>query len=170
MFFRFTNLFVFILSMSVLSMIGCGGANVPKDFPATIPFTITIANGGKPIEGVNIRLSTTMTTNWTVAGSTDASGAAVMQTISGSYAQKGVPEGSYKVIMTKPSEVDLSSLGPVPDMEDAVALAAYNAKAEELRSKMPQEVPSVYSQERTTPVTLEVAKGKSQETIDVGKH
>ena len=166
MFFRFTNLFVFILG---LFMIGCGGGNVPKDFPKTLPFTVTVVNAGKPIEGVNIRLSTTTSVNWTAAGVTDASGNAELQTVSGSYARKGVPEGSYKVILTKPVEIDTSVLGPVPDLEDVAAQTAYNAKADELRKKMAVEVPAVYSQDRTTPASIEVAKGKNQETIDVGK-
>jgi len=169
MFFRLTNLFVSILCASGLSVIGCGGAKVPEGFPQTLPFTITVVNDGKPIEGVNVRLSTTMDANWTAAGMTDVSGIAELQTISGSYARKGVPEGSYKVILSKPYEIDSNLLGPIPDLEDTAAMAVYNAKVDEMRNKMTLEVPTIYSQNRTTPASIEVTKGKNQETIDVGK-
>ena len=167
MFTRFTNIAIFFIIASVFFVVGCGGANVPKDFPKTMPYTITVVDGGKPIEGVIVRLSTTTSPNWTASGVTNASGVAELQTISGSYSRKGAPEGSYKVVMVKPLEVDPALLGPVP--EDLPGQVVYNAKLKELQSKMTPEVPLVYSLDDTTPVSIEIAKGKKQETIDVGK-
>ena len=164
---RFTNTAIIFVIVSIFFVIGCGGAKVPKDFPKTLPFTITVVDAGKPIEGVIIRLSTTTSPNWTASGVTNASGVAELQTISGSYSRKGVPEGSYKVVMVKPLEVDPALLGPVP--EDLPGQVAYTAKLKEIQSQMTPEVPLVYSMDNTTPVSIEIAKGIKQETIDVGK-
>ena len=167
MYSRFNNFIVFFLCEFGLSVVGCGGTNVPNDFPKTLPFTITVLNDGSPIEGVNIRLSTTTPGNWTASGKTDVSGVAEMQTISGSYSRKGVPEGSYKVVLAKPLLVDPTLLGPEPT--NRFEQVAYDAKAKEIRSKMTPEVPPVYSDDKTTLASVEVTKGKNQETIDVGK-
>jgi len=167
MFSRLTRLPVLSVCAIGLFVVGCSDANVPKDFPKTLPFTITVVNDGKPIEKVIIRLASTTSTNWTASGLTNASGVAEMQTTSGSYSRKGVPEGNYKVVLHKPLEVDPALLGPVP--EDLAGQVVYNAKVKELQSQMTPEIPPVYSEDRTTPASIEVAKGKKQETIDVGK-
>ena len=50
MFSRITNIFVFFVFATGLFMIDCTGAKVPKDFPKTLPYTITVVSAGKPIE------------------------------------------------------------------------------------------------------------------------
>jgi hypothetical protein len=163
---RLTVMFVLCLTTTIF-LAGCTGTNPPKDFPKTLPFKITVLKAGKPVESVNIRLMTTAGGNWTVSGNTNSSGIAVMQTVSGSYSKKGVPEGSYKVILHKPIAVDPALLGPEP--KDRFEQLAYEKKAKEIQSKMTPEVPLTYNDGKTTPVTIEVTKGKSSETIDIGK-
>lgn len=161
-----------LMSLALLLVLqGCGGVKAPPGFPGTLPFSITVTDSGKPIEKVNVILVPTGNVEgaaWTASGFTNTSGVAVLQTVSGSFAKKGAPEGEYKVVLNKPIEIDPELLGPEPT--DRFEQLAYEKKAIELRSKMTSEVPEIYSDGKTTPVTITVAKGTKSESIDVSQN
>lgn len=165
---RFTFLFTFLF----LFITGCG-EKAPKGFPKTLPFTVKVTDGSKAIVDANVRFVRQDTgnagePNWTVSGKTDASGVATMQTVSGSYAAKGVPEGAYKVVMDKPFVANFEEvLGPCPS--DRPGQVAWDAKVVEYIKKQPKEIPEVYSKNNTTPASATVSGSERSCEIDVSQ-
>lgn len=167
--YRLFYVLAFVLLMGISLNSGCGDKS-PKGFPKTFPFELKITNGSAPIEKANVRMiAQNGGGSWVVSGVTDASGTAVMQTVSGSYSKKGVPEGEFKVVLEKPVVENWEEiLGPRPSTK--AGEVAYNNKVSEYIKNAPKEIPPVYSDGKTTPATITVAKGTKSETIDVGKN
>ena len=104
-------------------------------------------------------------------GVTDNSGAALIQSTRGSYTGKGVPAGTYLVVLseniTLPAELE-------PQTSDEDLPPAAQAEKERKRNEFVSKnrtVPATLTALRTSPVELEVTKGQQAAiTIDVAKH
>ena len=74
----------------------------PVDLPELVPCEITVKRDGTPLSGATVRLqstpSTPSATTWIIAGTTNESGIAKMQTY-GDFI--GAPEGEYIVLISK---------------------------------------------------------------------
>ena len=82
-------------------LVGCG-PNLPPDWPRTYPCTITITRGGEPLEGVTVVLARTENHgSWAVAGLTNASGVAEIETSWTHAATRGAPEGTFTITLSK---------------------------------------------------------------------
>jgi hypothetical protein len=93
------NILYFIVILSVLCFVGCGGAALPKGLPPIYPCTITLTQDGVPLEGASVALipeDTTLT--FTFAGATTSNGSVEMYS-HGKH--RGVPAGKYKLLVTK---------------------------------------------------------------------
>jgi len=127
-----------------LAFVGCGGEPRPDGFPPLHPTVIQFTQGGEPIEGASVQLVSETDGRWPVGGTTNASGSITLQTY-GRY--PGVPEGRYKVLVSK---VERERIGPEPQsMFESVVENVYDL------------IDAVYSTPATTPLTVEVQSGRN---------
>ncbi len=103
-----------VLNVAIMSLtvVGCSTVDGPVGLPALVPTTISITQGGAPLEGATVSLFPQDSANkqWAAGGTTDATGTAVIQTL-GRY--NGAAAGKYKVTVYKSLQEDASS--GVPD-------------------------------------------------------
>ena len=112
--------------------------------PALHPVTLKFTQDGQPCEGASISLIPEIPSGWISGGSTDATGTAVLRTY-GKY--PGVPEGKYKVVVTK---VVREQIGPPSEsMYDFAGEAVYHL------------IDTVYSVPGTTTIEIEVQPGRN---------
>ena len=99
------------LLLGLVFFVGCG-SQYPPDWPKTYPCTITVTKGGQPLEGVTLVLERIDNHgSWAVAGITDSSGVAEIETSWTKAATKGAPEGTFKITLSKaepPVELSIS--------------------------------------------------------------
>ena len=133
--------------------------------PRLYPASITVTQEGVPLEEAMVQLIPEDQANarWGPAGTTDASGVAVLQT-NGKY--KGAPLGKYKVIVSKM----WTEPHPKPELSGAKSreeLGEYLAIARTLKTY--NMVEPQYGSINDTPLNLEItAKGKTY-PVDAGK-
>ena len=89
------SIFYMALAFGLVACFGCG-QKLPPGMPRLNPCLITVNMEGKPVENVTVRLLSEDQLNWGCSGITDASGKATIVT-DGKY--KGVPAGTYKVLL-----------------------------------------------------------------------
>jgi hypothetical protein len=143
--YRFVTLVVF------LSIVGCGNASRPKDLPPLYPCVITVIQDGKPLADATVTL-VPETGRWNAAGSSDTVGVAEMFT-NGSY--RGVPEGKYRVCVTKIETVAGKSSDD--DLKPSEADSNFHL------------VDPQYSDTTESPLFINVVKETKEHKIDVGK-
>lgn len=153
-----------VFLVSCMGFSGCG-EKAPDGFPATVPFSVKVMKDGAPVVEANVRLVSSGGHSLAVSGKTNSSGVAQMSTISGSYSRKGAPEGKYTVLVDKPLIVDTSDFGPPPS--DRAGQIAWDKKMQDHMKKMTPEVPEIFGKSDTSTLSTEVAKGKTEETVDV---
>ncbi|MDR0610637.1 MAG: hypothetical protein LBG58_11040 [Planctomycetaceae bacterium] len=157
----------FVMSIPLV-FIGCS-EKLPPDMPRLYPLTFTVIQDGKPLDKAVVELiRKDSQSKWGGTGLCDASGKAEIYT-QGKY--KGVPAGTYSIIVTKhftePSKYEGQ---PIPD--PAVDLTAYEnwmraLDSEDLTSYNLVELK--YGSVDTTPFSIEVGKGEKTQPLDVGK-
>jgi hypothetical protein len=153
--FYFRSVCFSLLIMAVVS--GCG-SGVPADFPKVTKCTITVTEGGKPIEGIYVQIIPQQEINsLSVVGRTDASGKAVIYSHLGTYQKVGIPLGSSTVTLNKQreqehfkSEAEREAMG-----QDIVKLDAYNAELKQRMAKLPPLVPPVLTKKASTPLKID---------------
>ena len=146
-----------------LVALGCG-QKTPDGMPPLQPTTLTITQDGSPVADAMITLKALDGgNNFTSGGTTGANGAANLVT-HGQY--KGVPEGKYKVAVSKivgegtpppPSPIDEESARVWKEYQDS------GATYEEFNV-----IDTKYSVIETTDLEIEVVKGKNDLTLEVG--
>jgi hypothetical protein len=156
----------FVMSVPFM-FIGCG-EKLPSDMPQLYPLTLTVIQDGKPLDRAVVELICKDTqSKWGGTGLCDTSGKAEIYT-QGKY--KGVPAGTYSIIVTKhftePSKYEGQ---PIPD--PTVDLTAYEnwmhaLDSEDLTSYHLVELK--YGSVDTTPFSIEVGKGEKPPLLDVG--
>jgi hypothetical protein len=149
-----------------LFLSGCGKVELPDGMPKPYPVTITITQEGKALEKVSVLLVSDDIAlgQWTAGGESNASGKAVIQTL-GKYS--GVVPGKYKVVLRK-REIQ-SRYQNLPDPN--VDRDGYE-KARRLYPIQPKDtwdlIDPQYSDQNTTPESIEVLKKKNKMTIEIG--
>ncbi|MDR0608823.1 MAG: hypothetical protein LBG58_01815 [Planctomycetaceae bacterium] len=169
MFQNFMTLFCFrcfIVVTLLLFLNGCGKTALPDGMPKPYPVTITITQEGKGLEKVFVILvpNDPALGQWTASGESDSSGKAVIRTL-GKY--PGVVPGKYNIVLRK-REVQ-ARYQNIPDPK--VDREGYE-KATRLYPIQPKDtwdlIDPKYSDQNTTPETIEVLKKKNNRTIEVG--
>jgi hypothetical protein len=169
MFQNFKTLFCFrcfIVVMPLLFLNGCGGTKLPDGIPKPYPVTITITQEGKGLEEVFVTLVSDdpVIGQWTASGISDSSGKAVIHTW-GKY--PGVVPGKYNIVLLK-REVQ-ARYKNIPDPK--VDREGYE-RATRQYPIQPKDtwdlIDPKYSDQNTTPETIEVLKKKNNRTIEVG--
>ena len=160
--------FIVLVFMLFSLCFGCG-PKAPEGFPRVYPCTITVNKEGKPLVDAAVTLlpETKGTGAWAIAGMTGADGVAAISTVQSTYTARGVPEGKYKVTVTKVvlpegrlSDEEIKKMPPPERMKYA---AAQKAKMD----KMPPVVPPVLHDSEKTPLTIEITSAGGELTIDV---
>jgi len=166
------RILIFIsLSACLLICCGCGGTQVPEELRDLYPATVTVMDGDQPMAGILVTLFAKSGHGaYACNGVTDGKGAAQIQSSRGSYTGKGVPAGTYSVVLSE-NIVLPADLEPQTSDEDLspTAQAEKERKRNEFVSKN-RLVPSVLTT-ASSPTELVVAKGKNATVeIDVAKH
>jgi len=150
---------------------GCG-QQLPPDWPKTYPCTITVTKDGEPLEGATVYLTRTENHgSWAVAGLTNASGVAEMETSWTHAATKGAPEGTFTVTLSKaepPPELSIpqAELEAMPyDRRTAFV------EAEMARARANPLIPRALADPAVAKVQIEVVPGTPATlTIEVNDH
>lgn len=142
-FHKFLLLFLLGLVCFCPAFSGCRGEAEPEGMPKRHPATIQLTQAGEPCEGASVRLIAESQNNWSVGGSTDATGTVTLQTY-GKY--PGAPEGKYKVVVTKIEREIAADSG---SMYDSKGETSYDL------------IDPVYSSPEGTPLEIEVKSGKN---------
>ena len=152
---------------------GCSGPSGPPGMPPLHPTTVIITQGGQPLASATVSAICAEDSQWSATGVTDSQGRARLFV----YGQhNGVPAGSFKILVTKIEEAaspEAAPLGPEPDPR-ADRLAWLQWEQERTR-RVPARAPDsfdvveiIYSKAATTPLSIDVIKGRNEFTFDVG--
>ncbi len=154
-----------LLLIALVAVVGCGGQKKPADLPELYPCKITVIQDGKPLEGASVILNDPSgSSRFVMASITDAKGVATLKT-DGKYA--GVPEGKYKVLISK-AFIPESDPNDVPP-EDPEARKEYDKRMAELNAQQADTVELQYKRPMTTPLEIEVTSAGAELTADVGE-
>jgi len=161
-----------LLSLSAFLLICCGCADVPEELRNLIPVSVTVKNGDQPVAGIQIILLAKASQGaFACNGVTDANGMTQIQSSRGSFTGKGVPAGTYTVVLSEPIEVPEDLLSQESDQDLSPAAQAEKARKLDEFLKKNQVVPTVLTIATTSPVEVTVAKGQNATVeIDVTKH
>ena len=157
---------IFFLALLTVSVLGCGKVQRPVGLPDLSPCEITITQGGKPLEGADVRLvPESGKTEWITAGKTDAYGVARVST----HAKfAGAPEGTFKVLVSKLEQTPSQVPKPAKNAPDAEWVKWRELSGAEQRPLIRYVKPE-YDDVKTSPHDITIAKGKNRQTFDVGE-
>lgn len=155
------RIFIFFLSVLMLSLVGCGGVKKPAGMPALHPTTLTLTQEGTPLAGATVTLvsQNKAVSQWQSGGATDAKGVIRIKT----SGFDGAPEGTFKVVVTKTETEGTATVTQSSDEAGAKPSVSGGGQ------KSYEVVEKEYRSAVTTKLTLEVKAGKNAETFDVGK-
>jgi len=153
-----------LLALTFLS--GCDQKAKPAGMPDLYPCSITITQGGGPLQGALVRLEPKQGGNigWGVDGRTNARGVAQIAT---GIDFKGAPAGEYFVLVSK-TEMAPSKFSPTSPEDPAEAAKWYNDSINEKRA-IYRLVKAEFDNTKTTTLSITIAKGKNNATFDVGE-
>ena len=159
-------LFILLGITTALSW-GCG-QKPPADKPQTIPFSVSVTKAGQPLEGANVFfVPDSHPNNLICTGLTDPNGIARMNTQYFGFPLKGAPVGSNKVYIVKEAD-DMHT----KSKEERAAMGyaegkKYEAERQKRRESQPIIIPKSLTSVTTSPLTVNVATGTEQLTIEV---
>ena len=160
---------VILACLSFVIFSGC--SRTPKGFPKVFPCRITVVDGTTPIADVEVSLlATTPSDGMVFFGKTDVSGVCKVGTTHVNCHKKGVPEGSYKVVLVKEPFVEDTKTREEQNAMSRDELDAYRKQMQDKRNVLPRIIPDLMTSNEKTPLTLDV-NGKGVEmTVNVAEH
>jgi len=163
----FRLLFVGVSSM-VLFVSGCGPPT-PTGFPPLKHCMVTVTNGGSPIEGVAVLFASAAESVF-IAGTTNASGTAIMETSKGNYTRAGVPSGDYSIVLSKNIEVNLPKLSEEEQLK--LTPAQQEARDQEFKKQVEagRVIPVALEDVMKTPLTAKIGDADNKIDIDVAQY
>ncbi|MDR2171767.1 MAG: hypothetical protein LBP59_16610 [Planctomycetaceae bacterium] len=139
--------------LSNLLIAGCSGKLRPDGMPRLVPCSILVKQDATPLANANVSIIPENGSKWNAAGVTDNSGVAKLYTLS---QYEGVPEGKYKVVISK-TETVLGIIGASDRSSEGTPDQHFNL------------VEPQYSNPTDTPLTIEVTKKNSHYEVNAGK-
>lgn len=160
-----TSLTVVFLSLCFLAFSGC--ESKPADVPKTVPCKVVVKNGASPVAGVSVVLGITSgNSSWSVSGTTDSSGVAVMETTHLGWKGSGAPEGEYKITLSKTPTLERIS-GEEYGKMSAQEQEAYNNEQNKKLAALPREVPEFLGNFEETPLAITVSGADNTLEVDL---
>ena len=166
------NVLCVLLICSIGVFSGCFGQPRPAGMPPLHPTTVLITQEGRPLANAIVSAISTTGSQWSAVGATDNTGRAKLF-VNGQY--DGVPEGSFKLLVTKIEEEVIPVVAPVGQEPDPRTNRPEWLQWNQM-NRAPAKVPNsfdvveaVYSRAETTPLMIDVIRGKNEFTFDVGK-
>ena len=155
---KLNRILPFLLSVIVISVMGCGGPKTPPDLPKLYPCKIKVIQDDKPLEGAIIFVRHNSSYSYT--GGTDANGVAVIKA-DGRW--PGVPEGEHVISISKIVEpTDL------PDAPLSLLSPEGRKYMAQLAKGTKETVDPKFSDGKSSELRLKVGKKAVNETFDVG--
>ena len=148
--------YLYLGLISLLVFAGCADdSGRPVDLPPLFPATITVTQGGVPLEDALVEMTLPDPPLYRPTATTDANGVAVMRT----YGFPGAPAGNYKITVRK--GVTENIVYGTDDFGRQIVLSSDNFLVVQPR----------YSDVGETPHEIEVPANRRgvQVTIDVGE-
>lgn len=152
----------------LIILVSAGCNRKPDNVPTIFPCSVSVTNGTTPVNDVFIVFAPeTGGTEWSIAGTTNASGKATIRTSRLGWQGDGAPAGTYRVSLSKTPTV------PGISPEEYQRLPAeeqemYNIEQEKKREKLPREIPKYLSDFTLSPFQITVAQGQENSlTVDV---
>jgi len=170
--FKKFNVLCIPLIFSIGMFSGCSGPSGPPGMPPLHPTTVVITQEGQPLANAVVSAICAEGSQWSAVGLTDSGGRARLFV----YGQHdGVPAGSFKILVTKIEE-EVSpevALGPEPDPRaDRLAWLQWEReRARHVPARPPDSfdvVEAIYARAETTPLTIDIVRGRNEFTFDVG--
>ncbi|MCO8121346.1 carboxypeptidase regulatory-like domain-containing protein [Stieleria sp. TO1_6] len=138
------------LALGILgaALAGCGSGGTPDGLPELHPLTLSVNQGGAPIEGVSVQMIPENPSNsrWACGGATDATGKVIVKTL-GRF--EGAPAGNYKVTFFKTFVEDMN---PGVAADDPSSSKVYNSYLL---------IDPKFGSTETTPIEVNVAGGET---------
>jgi hypothetical protein len=156
------RLIILFLCVSLFIVAGCGGEKRPDGIPALHKTTLTLTQEGKPLADATVNLYPVEGVNkWPAGGITNSQGVLQVKTMT---SFDGIPEGKYKVTVTK-TETEGTSTAVADDASDAARARPVAASA----VKQYYLVEKDYRASNTTPLEIEIKPGKNSKEFEAGK-
>lgn len=135
-----------------LFLLGCGSKG-----PSTNMVEGTVLLDGSPVDGATIGFSP-VSGGLPGTGITNAGGVFLLTAVQGGQSNQGVPEGEYKVTVSK-----LANIAPQPKPEELAQ--------DDIWKKYPPEfkelIPGKYNDLATTDLTVTVSRGKNTPKLEL---
>ncbi len=152
-----------------LSLSACGKTK-PAGFPKTlVPVTVTVVDGGQPIEGVRVVCFGKIDQSLVCGGLTDANGVATLLTDLGGYSEPGVPAGEYKITLNKEVKVDDSWTADDYIKKSMGEKNKHGRELQAARDKLPKIVPQKYTLVGSTPLSVNASADPVTLDVDLSK-
>jgi uncharacterized lipoprotein NlpE involved in copper resistance len=140
-----------------LILLGCN--NKPDNVPEIFPCTVAVTNGTTPISDVFIVFAPeTGGTEWSMSGTTNTSGRAIIRTSRLGWQGNGVPAGTYRISLSKTPTVQRISPEEYQRFS-AEEQEMYNIEQEKKQEKIPREIPKYLSDFVLSPLQITVTQG-----------
>ncbi|MDR0337995.1 MAG: carboxypeptidase-like regulatory domain-containing protein [Planctomycetaceae bacterium] len=140
---------IILLCLWIPFLLGCNHSRRPAGLPVLHPCAITVTQNGEPVADVSVQLVSKEESVWSVTGTTDTSGNAVLVTF-GQF--RGAPVGDYKVVLSKRlMETNTSASEYVSDITQVYSL-----------------IDVKYTDSETSPLEMSVEKGRNAMSFEIG--
>ena len=152
---------------------GCGNSQVPDELRNLYPATVTVKDGEQPITGLLVTLvSKDSHGAYACNGVTNGKGVAEIRSSRGSYTGKGVPSGTYTVVLLETIELPPELVPQESDQDlPQSARVAKDRKAEEFMQSAMRSVPAVLTATGTSPIDVSVTKKQGGTVVvNVAEH
>ncbi|MDR1492579.1 MAG: hypothetical protein LBT05_07645 [Planctomycetaceae bacterium] len=170
-----------MMTRCILILAGClaslsfGCSDAPKGFPKVVPCKVIVMQGTKPLHEVDVTLLPSSPRNSTMFfGKTDPSGNCQVATTFANYRKNGVPEGTYKVVLDKRPELELTQTEEHACCADAHSMSRdslkWQAEIQKQRKKYPKIIPDVLTQSSSTPLTLDVSRNGATLAVNLDEY
>ena len=158
-----------LLCLSLLLLSGCGTPK-PEGMPDLYPVKVKVHDSGTAMSGIGVEFyKTEGASSYSLGGMTDSAGNAEILTISGKFSGKGLPAGSYRVVLRQ--RIDMPS-----ELQEDESVDLSDSARQELEKKRKKfrddnlKFSPKLSSPTETPLNIEVSQSGSELDVDVSQY